>query len=312
MINFKLEIQESERLVAKGIVCIVRSDGKRIYCRLAKDGNEISLIPLTKEELVKAEIQESDQTANSEFWDIEVSESEHLPSGEELAKRFEDERKKKTQIPLQTVEDAEKMRLIAEKAKEILSAKTPSVEELQAELQDKTLKLEIIASRELNRRMDILSIPENSDLRAKIRENPSILTGYEQRVKEEMLSDGKISEGSAPLNKFQLGQNAQGFANVEEMIKDLRTRAKSGDASAEAILKKLFVKMVQGLKERGSTELPFEIANSKSKETNENVRAIEVSINAPKDPNQESELEKFGIGKKKKFGGIYTFYDGEK
>jgi hypothetical protein len=124
-----------------------------------------------------------------------------------------------------------------------------------------------------------------------------------------MLSGGQISEGSAPLNKFQLGQNAQGFNSVKEMIDHLR---KNPSAENEAILKKLFQKMVQGMKERGSTELPFEIANSKSKETNENVRAIEVSINAPKDPNQESELEKFGIGKKKKFGGIYTFYDGEK
>jgi hypothetical protein len=294
--EWKICIEESEQLLKiHGILCMVNKKGEKLFVKpISHKNGFIELMPLTLKELKELNITVQESCINYDF-DIEVQESTEF-SNDEVQRRFEEERRKKSQqIPLNSVSDAEKMKEIAEKAKEILARKGDNPEELKAENEDLRLKLEIIATKELDRRCQILGIPENSELRAKIRENPSILQGYEQRVKEEMLSGG--SEGSAPLNKFQLGQNAQGFASMEDMIKDLRKKAKSfvpyEAEEAKRILDILWKKTVQGMVERRTWEIPFENANPKSKEGDSNVKAVEVNINAPQDPNEESETEKW-------------------
>jgi len=292
--EWKIEIQESEQLLkVHGVLCMINSKGEKLYVKpISHKNGFIELMPLNLKELKELGIEIQESCVNYDF-DIEVQESENLPSGEELAKRFEDEKRKKN-FQLTNLEDMKKAEEIARHAREVLERKDVSPEELKAENEDLKMKLEIIATKELDRRCQILGIPENSELRAKIRENPSILQGYEQRVKEEMLSGGQIPEGSAPLNKFQLGQNAQGFESVKEMIDHLR---KNKTPENEAILKKLFEKTVQGMKQRNSVELPFENVNPKEPTSDDNVKAIEVPINSL--GKGESELEKFGVGKKK-------------
>lgn len=290
MLSFKLEIQESERLVAKGIVCIVRSDGKRIYCRLTKDGKEISLVPLTKGEMVKAEIQESDQTINSEYWEIQVEESE-------VETRYQEELKKKgLSVPLNTPEAAQKAIEIAQKAKEILERKGDNPEELKAENEDLRAKLELIASKELENRMNFLKLDE--DTKKAIRENPERLKGF-MLAKNfyDVQSGSGIPSGSAPLNDRQTGVGAEkGFESTKEMVEHLY---KNKTPENEAILRKLWSKFAEGIKSRDSTELPFPNTQPESS-GDTTIKTLEVSVNKPTDPNQESELKKFGVGKKKK------------
>ena len=294
--EWKILIEETESLLrTHGILCMVNTKGDKLYVKpISHKNGFIELMPLTLKELKELNITVQESCINYDF-DVEVQESEHLPTGEELAKRFENERKKTTLIPLQTVEQAEKMREIAEKAKEILERKGANPEELKAENEDLRAKLEFVATRELELRMLTLGLDEET--KKSIRENPERLKGFMLAKNYYDVHGSGTPSGDAPLNKFQLGQNAQSFENVEDMIKYLR---QNKTPENEAILKKLFQKAIQGMKERNSVELPFENANPKSKETDENVKAIEVSILKPKDASQESELEKFGIGHKKK------------
>jgi hypothetical protein len=207
--------------------------------------------------------------------------------------RYQEEQRKKSQkIPLNTVEDAEKMKEIAERAKEILERKTPNPEELQAENEDLRGKLELIASRALEQRMEFLKI--DPETRKAIRENPERLKGYELAKAEFYPSE--TPSGSAPLNSAQVyGQiKEQSFNSEKEMIDYLR---KNKTPENEAILRKLFEKMAQGVRERGSWVLPFENVNPKSKEGDSNVNSVEVNINSVKEG--ESEVEKWTKKKKR-------------
>jgi anion-transporting ArsA/GET3 family ATPase len=97
--------------------------------------------------------------------------------------------------------------------------------------------------------------------------------------------------GSAPLNNQQVYGKIpeQSFENTKDMIDYLR---KNKTPENEAILRKLFEKMVQGIVEKRSWELPFENANPKSKsESDSNVKAVEVNIHSIKEG--ESEIEKW-------------------
>jgi hypothetical protein len=299
--EWRICIEETENYLRKhGIIVLVNQKGQKLFMRpKSHENGYVELKPLTVKELKDLSIEVQESCINS-YFDIEVQESDQrtpaqIATDEAYAKALQ----KSQKIPLNSVSDAEKMKEIAEKAKEILARKDASPEDLKAENEDLRLKLEIIASKELDRRCQILGIPENSDLRAKIRENPSILQGYEQRIKEEMLSGGQIPEGSAPLNSAQVYGKIpeQSFNSEKEMIDYLR---KNKTPENEAILRKLFEKAVQGMVERRSWEIPFENANPKSKsESDSNVKAVEVNINAPKDPNQESEIEKWTKKKKR-------------
>jgi len=294
--EFVLSIEESLiSLKEHGILVLTNSKNQKLFCKpISHENGFIELKILSMKELGELGITVQESCINSDF-DIEVQESEF--TNDEVQKRFEEERRKKSQqIPLNSVTDALKMKEIAEKAQEILARKDASPEDLKAENEDLRAKLELIASKELERRMEMWKI--DPETRKAIRENPERLKGYELARQENNPDFGSAPSGSAPLNAFQRGVDAQiGFENMKEMIDHLR---KNPSAKNEAILKKLFEKMVQGLKERGSTELPFEIANPKDRERDSNVKAVEVNILAPKDPNQESELEKFGVGKRKR------------
>ena len=296
--EWKIEIQESEQLLkVHGILCMVNTKGEKLYVKpISHKNGFIELAPLTIQELKDLSIDVQESCVNAEF-DIEVQGSTEF-SNEEVQKRFEEEQRKKSQkIPLNTVEDATKMREIAEKAKEILERKTPNPEELREENEDLRAKLEMIASKELESRMNLLKLDEET--KKAIRENPERLKGFMLAKNYYDVESGSgTPAGSAPLNDYQVGRNTQSFSSEKEMIDYLR---KNKTPENEAILRKLFERTIQGMVDRKSWEIPFENANPKSKpESDSNVKAVEVNILAPKDPNQESELKKFGVGVSKK------------
>jgi hypothetical protein len=213
--------------------------------------------------------------------------SENLPSGEELAKRFEDEKKKKKSFDLTDPEQARKLEEIARKSAELAEGKKNPDEKIADEVR-RTITERYVAlghtAPTLETREDIEGAVE-------------ILKAFEDKEKQITRLQNQITppSGSAPLNDFQRGKSPEAYETVEDMIKDLRKREKEGDASASVILKKLFEKTVQGMKERHDTELPFP---TQPEPIDANVKALEVPINALKEG--ESELAKFGVGRKRK------------
>lgn len=172
-------------------------------------------------------------------FDITVEESENLPSGEDLARKFEEDKKKHLNVKLDSPENAQKAIEIATKAKEILERKTPNPEELKEENEDLRGKLELIASRELESRMNLLNLSE--DTKKAIRENPERLKGF-MLAKDYygIQSNSGTPSGSAPLNDRQLGASAQkGFENEKQMIEYLYANKTPEN---EAILRKLWSK----------------------------------------------------------------------
>jgi hypothetical protein len=295
MLGWKLDIQESERLVEKGILCMVRkSDGSKLYVRIDKrEGfDNIALIPLTKSEMKEFSIQESDQTINSEFWDIIVEESDQRTPAQIATDEAYERAKKTTTFNQNSIEDMKKAEEIAKHAREVLEGKTPYDKEVADNVR-KTISDKYIA---------LGHSPPSLETKEDIESAIEILKSFEEKERRITRLEDQIPtpSGSAPLNNQQIYGKIpeQSFESTKEMIDFLR---KNPSAENEAILKKLFQKAIQGMKERNSVELPFEIANPKTKESDDsNAKAIEVSILAPKDASQESELEKFGIGKKKK------------
>ena len=119
----------------------------------------------------------------------------------------------------------------------------------------------------------------------------SLIKKQEQQRRQSQNSGNQNYEG-APLNSQQYGKKETSFEDVPSMIKYLR---ENPSPTNEAILKKLFQKAVQGIKQ--GAEVDFSQVNPKV-ETRENANAkvIEMPIeNAGNDPSQESELAKFGI-----------------
>jgi len=253
MDSWKLDVEESAKLIPKGILCIIRSDNKKMYVRVKAHKNDlIELVPLTKAEMVEAEIQETDQTINDLF-DVTVEESDNEFSNPEVQKKFEEEQAKKKGFSLNNLEDAKRAELIAKSAREILEKKNP--EEIQAENEDLRAKLELIASKQLELKMNQLNVPES--LKPTFRQDPSKLQGYEMGRAQYYPVNSEVPSGSAPLNFQQTGISNElskmQFENPIMMVQYLRERAKT-DPEARQILDALFIKGLKGADRSGESQ----------------------------------------------------------
>jgi len=287
--GWQLEIEESAQLLKMhGVLCMVNPKGERLYVRpVSHKGNFIELKPLSLKELSELNIEIQESCLNFDF-DVEVSESDTETPVEKETNRAYEEAKKTNSFNLLDPEQARKARQLAEAAVKIAEQKSP--DELQAENEDLRLKLELVAERELERKLNNLQITD-PELRAKFKNNPSQLLGYELAMKERFIEKGEVPSGSAPLNDRQIGASAKGYETHEEMIKDLRNRAKNGDSNAEIILNQLYKKVVSGIRERKSAELPFPTQSEPIGDVN--AKAIEIPITAPE--MNDSELERWGV-----------------
>jgi hypothetical protein len=215
---------------------------------------------------------------------------ESIARAEQKAKEWLEEQERKLKEKQKTldvhvsVDSKEMERLIKEK------------EELESQNEDLKGKLEIISEKELEKRLQ--GIPEN--LREYFREHPEQLQGFELgrgKSESEPYSPRDRNQGSAPMNKFQMGSSAQqGFETVEEMIDDLRNRAHQGEREAEIILRKLFEKNVQGLKQGVRIQYPSTPELDPSKESSE---VKTVFLGQKLDSGEESEIKKWTKRKRK-------------
>lgn len=285
--EFVLEIEESEKLIAKGILCMINKKGEKLYVKpISHENGFIELMPLSLKELKDLNITVQESCINYDF-DIEVQESTEFSNAEVEAKYQEEQRKKGLKVSLDSPESAQKAIEIATKAKEILER--PSSEKAIADNVRKTISDKYIA---------LGHTPPSLESKEDIENAIEILKSFELKDKQIIKLEGQIPtpSGSAPLNDRQIyGQMPeQSFENEKQMIDYLR---QNKSPENEAILRKLFEKTVKGIFEKGSWELPF--PNSKSNENDSGVK-VEVNICAPKDPNQESEVEKWTKKKRRK------------
>jgi hypothetical protein len=110
-------------------------------------------------------------------------------------------------------------------------------------------KLDLVAQAQAEEKLNKLKI-NDPELREKFTENPDMIYGYEQAMKDAQKQKRPEITGSAPLDYYQLhgGKRSEGFESQEALIDDLRRRSHLGDAQAEQILGKLLEKTVQGVK----------------------------------------------------------------
>jgi len=250
MNDWVLELKESEKFLTKGILCMVRSNGKKLYVKLKKHKDDfIELVPLSLQELKENGITIEESCLNYDF-DVTVEESEHLPSGEELAKRFEDERKKKTTTFDQTnLEDMKKAEEIAKHAREVLEGKT-SYDKQVADNVRKTISDKYIALGH-----SAPSLETKEDIESAI----EILKSFEEKEKRITRLEDQIPEpsGSAPLSDIQRGISNElskmQFETPIQMIRYLREKAKT-DAEARTLLDALFIKGLKGENRSGESQ----------------------------------------------------------
>jgi hypothetical protein len=253
MDSWKIEIEESAKLISRGILCLISVNGKKLYVKVKSHKNDfIELIPLTKSEMVENSIQESDLTVNNSF-DVDIQESEKTPQEEACDKAYE-AAKKKQSFNLLDPEQARKARELADAAVKIANSKNP--EEIQAENEDLRGKLELIASRELEKKMDSLGITDETT-REKIRESPERITGYSLATAKYYPQNSEIPSGNAPLNSQQTGISNEltkmEFENPIQMVRYLREKAKT-DPQARLILDAMFVKGLKGQDRSGESQ----------------------------------------------------------
>jgi hypothetical protein len=177
---------------------------------------------------------------------------------------------------------------IAKHAREVLEGKTPYdkqvADNVRKTISDKYIALGHSAP----------SLETKEDIESAI----EILKSFEEKERRITRLEDQIPtpSGSAPLNNQQIYGKIpeQSFESEKEMIDYLR---KNKTPENEAILKKLFERMAQGIRERGTWVLPFENVNPKSNESDSNVASVEVNINSVKEG--ESEIEKWTKKKKR-------------
>lgn len=100
----------------------------------------------------------------------------------------------------------------------------------------------------------------------------------------------------APINDRQLGKQETSFEDTPSMIRFLR---ENPTPTNKEILRKLFQKAMMGIK--NGAEISFEQVNPKVEtRENPNAKVIEIPIEQVGKDGQESELAKFGIGKKRR------------
>jgi hypothetical protein len=283
MEKFKIDVEESKQLVVKGVLCLVRSDGKKLYVRLGKPDKLgfLELVPMTKEELSEAEIEESEQIINSEYFYYNVEETEPEFSDPETERIFREqqEKLKKKSFDLGNEEDMRKARTIAENALKTLEKPDANseIEKLRDERDDFKGKLEMIAEMEFNRQRQKLGAPDSV-------KSPEELMAYEKGLKN---ANNSPPSGSAPLNEYQLGDGKLGFETMEQMIQHLHDNPTPEN---EIILRKLWEKTLKGTSQKKNFEIEY---SEDEKIPKSNATEVEVSIFEPKDPRFESDKEKY-------------------
>jgi hypothetical protein len=236
MTTRKIDVEESQKFVDLGILCI--SDGNhKSYFKIGpvdKDGNT-ELIALSREEkkqfgIVEESLQEE---SNDHEIDIEESEGEDDDEGEtETERKFREEKKKADLILKGSPEAIERARQLLENAKAN-----------EDENQDLKSKLGLAAEKALQKKKQELGLNPNSSM------TPDEVLAYEKGLQEKN-SNGKGPSGTAPLNRAQLGERGTDlyhtrFSNPQELISTLQKLSHEGNAEAQSYLDKLTEQFVR-------------------------------------------------------------------
>ncbi len=150
------------------------------------------------------------------------------------------------------------------------------IKRLKDEAEDYKGKLEMVAQMNLDRKRRELCAPDSI-------KTPEELMAYEKGLKN---SGNSPPSGSAPLNVYQLGQGKLGFETLEQMIQHLYDNPTPEN---QEILRQLWTKTLKGTSQKKSFETQYPLEDP----VTSNASEVEVSIFAPKDPNIESDKEKY-------------------
>lgn len=124
-------------------------------------------------------------------------------------------------------------------------ARAKQAEQKAIEAED---KLETVLDAQSEKLLDELGVTD-PEKRFELKTNPEMLLGYKEAMKDaqEKQRRSNGNDGSAPLNPVEYSKD--GFSSQEELIENLRSRSRKGDAQAEAVLGQLLVKSLKGTKE---------------------------------------------------------------
>ncbi|MCJ7633436.1 hypothetical protein MUP77_13745 [Candidatus Bathyarchaeota archaeon] len=284
MSYFKIDIEESRALADKGILCLVNKAGRKFYVRPKETGNKdypMEMIPLSTEEMrqLGLTVEESENDTIENQVDIEESASEPEKKPRTFDPRSEADMKEAAKLAEQALaklkkDDPEKWA-------------SPTEEQLKEENEDLKGKLSMIAEVALEKKKKELGCTDSEI------NTPEALMAWEK---------GKTGRGSTPSGSAPLQSNYEGFMpqntgdiikrkfnSVEEMIMALR---KQKTPESEAIIKELWRRGIQGWREAGRPTLkyPPDDPISPNQQTE---KIIDTEI-----PEQDSELERWGIKKK--------------
>lgn len=297
MKDWKISVEESKALMDKDIF-VLKNNGRKLYCRtvLSEDKTRLEMVPLSKEELAKLGIVvEESYSSEIDAFDVTVEESEGEPEKKPIGKGTLDLNDPKDaelaaqianrQLEKLKKEDPEKWGASKPETRtEMLKNKTP--EDLAIENEDLKEKLTIMGEKELERKKKEAGCSD-----------PDINT----KEKLDAWSLGKKSsqgEGGAPNARpdslRQVGpiSQQQGYETPEQMIDDLRRRARSGEREGKLILDELMRKYVRGMRDSEAFQVKYPRTPEPSESKGETVVKV-IGQGTGSDPNQESELAKW-------------------
>lgn len=246
MNEFKIDIEETQKFVELGVICITNGTRKRYFKvgEMDKDGNT-SLIPLSNSELKNLGIEESAQ-GESQDQELDIEESE----GETETERQFREEKEKANVILKGTPEAVK------KAKELLQ----NASELEEKNEDLTAKLELQAQLAFERKKKELGCSDSEI------DTPDKLFAWEKGK-----SGSGSPSGSAPLQSNYFDQFEKSNADLlkkiypdsKSMISDVRSRARMGDQTAQKVLEKWMQNYLENKKRNPQTADVIYDPNSK-------------------------------------------------
>jgi len=250
MTEIELDVEETYHFIKKGIIVAKKPNGDRLYFKLGeKSIYGIDLIPLTPQEAKELGIEET--YTNDKYFDFDIEESE---STEEKIDRISEVMKKELDKKTHTVDmsnlsEVEKAKqVLAEREKVLASQQNVKTrEEIESENEDLRAKLEIVAEKSLEKRMDALDLSEEQKNRIRTAEHPiEVLKGVETAMQKESTGYAPL-EGQNPKKYFgSYDSNPFGktYPDMKSMIDDLRLMEKSKDkevsAKAKLVLNELF------------------------------------------------------------------------
>jgi hypothetical protein len=234
MTEWTLNIEESSKLAVKNIFVLER-DGRKLFVKtvLSEDKTMLELVPLSRTELATLGIEVEESYSNTNLFTLNVEESEKRvfnPNDPEDMK--EAERIAREQLAKLKKSDPEHFDL------------EKQLEEKTSEAEDYKAKLELVATKEFEKKKSSLGCSDPSI------DSPDKLLAWE---KGKTGYSGTPS-GSMPLSDAQIkgyvGKQGE-FTNEAEMISELKKREQNGDPEAKKILSLLYVKMARGLRQKG-------------------------------------------------------------